>query len=191
MDLFTLLLLAVVVIAAIYAVMIYNGLVDLKHQVGQAFANIEVLLKQRHDELPKLVAACKEYMQHERDTLTRITEARSRVAQAQQAKDIPELALAEGELQSGLAKLFAVVENYPELKADDSFMHLQHRITGLEHALSDRRELYNESVNNLNVRIEQFPDVLVARAFNYQPATFLRFKAVELEDVNVGQLFKS
>ena len=190
MDLFDVVLVVVLLIAAFYAVMIYNGLVDLKHQVSQAFANIEVLLKQRHDELPKLVESCKQYMQHERETLTRVTEARAHVAQAQQSKDISQLALAEGELQSGLMQLFAVAENYPDLKADQSFLHLQQRITGLEHSLSDRRELYNEAVNNHNVRIEQFPDLLIANLLKYTPATFLKFQAAELEDVKVGELFK-
>lgn len=191
MTISTMIFLAALAFAIFYIVMIYNNLVDLKHQVSQAFANIEVLLKQRHDELPKLVESCKQYMQHERETLSKVTEARAHVAKAQQANNIPELALADGELRSGLAQLFAVVENYPDLKADQSFMHLQQRITGLEHSLSDRRELYNESVNSFNVRIEQFPDVLVAKFFNYKSTTFLKFKASELEDVNVGKLFNS
>jgi LemA protein len=131
----------------VYIIVIYNNLVSLKHNISKAWANIDVLLKQRHDELPKLVETCKQYMQFEQETLEKVMAARSSVAQAQQQGDIPALGQAEGALRLGLGGLFAVAEAYPDLKADETFQHLQARITGLENAIADRREFYNESVN--------------------------------------------
>lgn len=175
---------------AVYAIVVYNGLVALKHSVAKSFANIDVLLKQRHDELPKLVETCKHYMQYEQQTLERVINARSRVAQAQQSRDIAALGNAEGELRAGLGQLFALAENYPELKTDATFRQLQDRISGLENAIADRREIYNESVNNNNVRIEQFPDAILARAFNFKAFELLQFSSEEKSDVNIAALFK-
>lgn len=174
-----------------YSVTIYNSLVRLKHQVAQAWANIDVLLKQRHDELPKLVDTCRQYMEYERDTLERVITARSRVADAREQQDIGALGTAETELRAGLGRLFALAENYPQLKASESFQHLQSRISDLENGIADRRELYNAAVNLNNVRIEQFPDLLLARPLGFKPFELLEFSAAELADVNVGALFKA
>ncbi len=181
-------LLAVVVV---YAITLYNSLVNMKNAVSKAWANIDVLLKQRHEELPKLVDTCKQYMQYEQSTLEKVIQARSRVAEASQSRDVAALGLAEGALRSGLGHLFALAESYPELKANEQFLHLQSRISGLENAIADRREFYNESVNINNVAIEQFPGVLVARLFNFKAFDLLKFAAAELEDVNIGQRFKA
>ncbi|MFT7413898.1 MAG: LemA protein [Methylophagaceae bacterium] len=179
-------LLAVVII---YLVAIYNGLVALKHNVSKAWANIDVLLKQRHDELPKLVETCKQYMKYEQETLEKVMKARTSVATAQQQGNIPALGQAEGALRMGLGSLFVVAEAYPELKADQTFQHLQARITGLENAIADRREFYNESANVNNVRIEQVPDVFIAGMFRFQAHSLLEFINEEKTDVNLGQLF--
>jgi len=179
-------LLATVVV---YLIIIYNNLVALKHNVGKAWANIDVLLKQRHDELPKLVETCKQYMQYEQETLEKVMNARRSVANAQQQGDMGALGQAEGALRLGLGGLFAVAEAYPDLKADETFQHLQARITGLENAIADRREFYNESVNNNNVRIEQFPDLLIARFFHFKAHDLLEFADHELSDVNIQSLF--
>ncbi|PHS69029.1 MAG: LemA family protein [Methylophaga sp.] len=178
-----------VAVFVVYIVLIYNNLVTLKHNVSKAWANIDVLLKQRHDELPKLVETCKQYMQFEQETLEKVMQARSAVAAAQQQGDIPALGQAEGALRLGIGGLFAVAEAYPDLKADKTFQHLQARITGLENAIADRREFYNESVNNNNVRIEQFPDVIIAGMFNFKDHSLLEFTEEEKTDVNIGQLF--
>ncbi|SDH81281.1 LemA protein [Pseudomonas benzenivorans] len=183
---------AVVVIlflVAAYAVILYNGLVRLKHGVSKAWANIDVLLKQRHEELPKLVETCKQYMQYEGATLERVIAARQSVANAREKADIGALGQAESGLRAGLGQLFALAENYPELKANDSFQHLQQRISGLENGIADRRELYNEAVNLNNVRIEQFPDVLIARAFAFKEAVLLEFSEAEKADVDLKSLF--
>lgn len=179
----------VIAVAIFYAVSVYNGLVSLKHAVSKAWANIDVLLKQRHDELPKLVETCKQYMQYEQETLEKVMQARTSVATAQQSGDMAALGKAEGAMRLGLGSLFAVAEAYPELKANETFQHLQARITGLENDIADRREFYNESVNNNNIRIEQFPDVILARFFNFKDFSLLEFADEEKTDVNIGQLF--
>ncbi|PLY12968.1 MAG: LemA family protein [Sedimenticola sp.] len=179
------------VIAAIagYAVMIYNNLVSLKHGVSKAWSNIDVLLKQRHDELPKLVETCKQYMEYEQETLEKVMQARAAVHNAQQQGDMGALGAAEGQLRLGLGNLFAVAEAYPDLKANETFQHLQTRISGLEESIADRREFYNESVNNNNVRIEQFPDLIIARMFNFKAAELLEFSEEEKQDVDLKSLF--
>ncbi|MGV6826086.1 MAG: LemA family protein [bacterium] len=189
MDTTGFVILGVLVILAIYAVTIYNNLVTLKHAVSKSWSNIDVLLKQRHDELPKLVDTCKQYMKYEQDTLEKVMLARSAVSNAREQGDIGALGIAEGQLRLGLGNLFAVAEAYPELKANESFQHLQNRISGLENSIADRREFYNEAVNNNNVRIEQFPDVIVARMFNFKSAELLEFSEEEKKDVDVGALF--
>lgn len=189
MDISTIVILVIIGVAVVWTVMTYNGLVSVKHNVSKAWSNIDVLLKQRHDELPKLVETCKQYKQFERETLERVTEARSRVQDARVRQDIPALGQAETLLRGGLGNIFAVVEAYPELKAIETFQHLLSRITGLENGIADRREFYNESVNINNVRIEQFPDILIARFFNFKAFDLLEFQHEEIADVSMKALF--
>ena len=181
--------LGLIVLALVYGVLTYNGLVQLKHNIAKAWANIDVLLKQRHDELPKLVEVCRQYKQFEQETLARVTEARARVAKAREAHDVPALGAAENLLRAGLGQIFAVAEAYPELKANEHFMQLQTRITALENSIADRREWYNESVNLHNVRIEQFPDLIIARMFSYSEQPLLQFSVTEKADVDLKALF--
>ena len=183
------LFLGIVAVAIAYGIMLYNGLVTLKHGVAKAWANIDVLLKQRHDELPKLVEVCKQYKQFEQETLQRVINARSQVHSAREAQDIGALGEAEGALRQGLGRLFAVAEAYPELKSNENFMQLQQRITSLENGIADRRELYNDAVNINNVRIEQFPDTFIARLFDFESKPLLEFSSVEKTDVDLKQLF--
>jgi LemA protein len=190
MDISTFVILGIIVVALIYGVTLYNQLVSLKHGVSKAWSNIDVLLKQRHDELPKLVETCKQYMQYEQNTLEQVMKARAAVSDARESHDVGALGAAEGQLRLGLGNLFAVAEAYPDLKANETFQHLQSRISGLENSIADRREFYNESVNNNNVRIEQFPDVIVARMFNFQAAELLEFEEEEKRDVDIKELFK-
>jgi LemA protein len=140
--------------------------------------------------LPKLVETCKQYMRYERDTLEAVMRARQAVADAQQRGDLAGLGAAETQMRLGLGQLFAVAEAYPELRANDNFRHLETRITGLENAIADRREFYNDSVNLNNVRIEQFPDLLIARLFTFGPFRLLEFAEPEKQDVNLAQLFR-
>jgi len=191
MDVGSIIFWAAIVLLAIYIVSMYNHLVRLKHNVSKAWSNIDVLLKQRHDEIPKLVETCKQYMKFEQETLERVMQARSRVSEARQNQDVPGLGLAEGALRMGLGQLFAVAEDYPELRANENFQHLQGRISSLENSIADRREFYNESVNINNIGIEQFPDIVVARLLGFGPRDLLEFEATEIADVNVKQLFES
>jgi LemA protein len=191
MDIFGYVVLALVVATVIYVIVIYNRLVNLKHNTTRAWSNIDVLLKQRHDELPKLVATCREYMKYEKETLEKVINARGRVASARAAGDIGALGAAEGALRIGLGQLFALAEDYPDLKANETFRHLEERISGLENSIADRREFYNESVNLNNIGIEEFPDVTVARFFNFKSFQLLEFEQSELADVDMGALFQS
>ncbi|BBI99905.1 hypothetical protein FGKAn22_15980 [Ferrigenium kumadai] len=186
----SLIFLGITLVALFYGISLYNHLVNLKHAVAKAWANIDVLLKQRHDELPKLVEVCKQYKEFEQSTLQKVIEARSRVQSARESQDIGALGQAEGMLRMGLGNIFAVAEAYPELKANENFMQLQTRITGLENGIADRRELYNESVNIYNVGIEQFPAVLIANMFRYEAKPLLEFSSAEKADVDMKQLFK-
>ena len=188
MGLSAIIFLAVILIVAVYAIQIYNHLVRLKHNVTRAWSNIDVVLKQRHDELPKLVEVCKQYMGYERDTLERVVRARSAVADASGRGDLRALGLAEAELRSGVGRLFALAENYPDLKANANFQHLSQRVSQLEETIADRRELYNDSANLNNVRIEQFPDVLVARFMKAKSFDLLEFKEAR-ENPDLRALF--
>ena len=191
MDITSIIFWAVVVGLVLYVISIYNHLVRLKHNVSKAWSNIDVLLKQRHDEIPKLVETCKQYMKFEQDTLEKVMQARSRVSQARQSQDVPGLGMAEGALRMGLGQLFALAEDYPDLRANENFQHLQGRITTLENTIADRREFYNESANINNIGIETFPDLIVARLFAFGPRDLLEFEASEIADVSVKQLFES
>ncbi|POZ60034.1 LemA family protein [Chromobacterium alticapitis] len=174
----------------LYFIVLYNGLVGLKHSVAKAWANIDVLLKQRHDEIPKLVEVCKQYAQFEQQTLLKVMEARNAVASSSAAHDAARLGASEGLLRRGIAQLNAVAEAYPELKANEQFSQLSRRISALEDSIADRRELYNEAVNLNNMRIEQFPDLLIARLFGFAGAHPLRFESHETCDVDVSSLFR-
>jgi len=189
MSIFAIVMLASLGLIVVYATMVYNSLVQVKHNVSKAWANIDVLLKQRHDEIPKLVEVCKQYRHFEQDTLQKVIEARSRVFAASQSQNVPALGQAETMLRASLGNLFAVAEAYPDLKTNEQFLNLQTRISALENAIADRREFYNESVNINNVRIEQFPDAIVAGMFHFPPRQLLEFQDAEKADVNVKQLF--
>jgi len=180
---FLVLILAAIAIL-VYTVSIYNSLVRLKNDIDKAWANIDVLLKQRHDELPKLIDTCKGYMQYEQKTFELVTEARSAY---QKAATPSEKAQADNMMTGALKTLFAVAENYPELKADANFMQLQARITDIEEKIADRREFLNDSVNTYNIRIQQFPDMILAGMMNLKPREF--FKAAEEDRADVQVKF--
>jgi LemA protein len=177
----------VMIVAALvaYGIAIYNGLVGVKHQVDQAWSNIDVLLKQRHDELPKLIDVVRGHAGYERELLEKLTALRARTGKGGLE---PERLADENELSRGIGRLFATAEAYPELKASASYVELQRRISGLEEQIAHRREYYNAAVNLNNVRMEQFPDVLLIQRAGLVSRPL--FAAVENEriDVNVGAL---
>ena len=166
----------------IYVVIIYNGLVRLRNDIEKAWANIDVLLKQRHDELPNLVATCKGYMQYEQQTLERITQARTAYIRA---NTVGEKAQADLLATGALKALFAVAENYPDLKANNNFLQLQKRISQLEDMIADRREFFNDDVNTYNVRIQQLPDVIIAGMMGLKPREMFKVSEEEKRQVEV------
>ena len=184
-------LLVILALVVLYFVMTYNSLISIKNNVEKAWANINVLLKQRNDELPKLIDTCKIYMKHEAQTLENVTRARMGVDAARETHNIGALGAAESALAASISGLYAVAENYPDLKADQTFLNLQQRITGLENQIADRREFYNDSVNVNNVRVAQFPDLIVAKVFNFEPSELLKFAAEELKDIDVSARFNA
>jgi LemA protein len=175
----------------VWAILIYNGLVGIKNGVAKAWSNIDVLLKQRHDEIPKLVEVCRAYMEFERDTLERVMRARAGSQAAREQGDVRGVSAAEGALRAGVGRIAATVEAYPQLKANQQMMNLLARITTLENEIADRREFYNEYVANNNVRIEQFPDLIVARLCGFQHKVSLQFSPEEIKDVDVRALFRA
>jgi LemA protein len=167
-------LFAVVLLAM--AVMVYNSLVHLRNQVDRAWANIDVILKQRHDELPNLISVCEQFAQYERATIDRLVEARKHYGAA---TTLNQKVAAAAEVSGALRGILAIGEAYPELKSSDQFVHLQTRISGLESQIADRRELFNETVTNYNTRIRQIPDVFFAGMLGYQNLEL--FKVAEEE----------
>ena len=180
---------ALLLIVVIWIVGIYNGLVALKHNISEAWSNIDVLLKQRYDELPKLVEACKQYMSFEQETLSRVIEARNLASQARATGNVAAVGTAEVALKGAVTQLFGLAESYPDLKANINFQQLMTRISALEDSISDRREFYNEAVNLNNTRREEFPDLVLARMFGFAAADLLTFDPKELKDLDIGNLF--
>jgi len=180
---FALLLLAVAVVT--YGVTLYNALVAVKHQVDQAWSNIDVLLKQRHEELPKLIDVVKSHAGYEQELIEKITALRARTGRG--GPDAERLA-AEQQLSLGIGRLLATAEAYPDLKASASYLELQRRITGLEEQIAHRREYYNASVNLNNVRMEQFPDMLLVGLAGLLRRPLFAASSEERADMNAGAL---
>ena len=162
---------------------VYNSLVQIKNNVQRAFSNIDVLLKQRHNELTKLVEVVKGVKNFEHDTLVKVTEARKQFEGAKGQDATLKAGMAEGMALSGL---FAVAEQYPDLKSNQNFMQLQSRIVELEDQISDRRESYNDSVNIYNTRIEQFPDNILAGMLNYRRRPYFKVDEASRKDVKIS-----
>jgi LemA protein len=165
-----------------YFLSLYNGLVELKNNIARSWANVDVMLKQRHDEIPKLVSTCEAYMQHERAVFDRLAEAR---ASLQSARTVAQRADAENMIGKAVGGIFAVAENYPDLKADQGFRALQQRISELENQIADRREFYNDVVTLFNTRLETIPDSWVADGMHLERAELYRVNESDREDVRI------
>ena len=174
-------LLAVIIVG--YLIGMYNSLIRLKHNIDKAWSNIDVLLKQRHDELTKLMQTVKGAMKFEKSVLTKITAARTAFLNAQ---SVPEKAKADNVMAGALKSIFAVAENYPEIKSNQNFMEFQKRVSGIEENISDRREFYNDSVNTYNIRIDQIPYVFMARLLSYQRKDLFKTAEGERKDVKIS-----
>ncbi len=166
----------------IYAVMVYNGLVTVKNNVAKSWANIDVLLKQRYDEIPKLIKSCEAYMQYEKGTLEKVIALRN---SAQASVGVADRAAKEGQLTAALSGVFALSENYPQLKADSGFQQLRGRISEIESQIADRREFYNDSVNNYNIRIQSIPDVFLAGMLAMTEQQMFKVSEAERADVSI------
>ena len=169
-----LVLVGIVVVVALAVVVIYNGLIRLRNQVRNAWAQIDVQLKRRHDLIPNLMETVKGYMAHERETLENVTKARTMATQASGAAQAGQ---AEGMLSQALGRLFAVAENYPDLKANQNFLALQEELTSTENKIGFARQFYNDQVMRLNNKIQMFPSNVVAGAFGFKQEEFF-----EIED---------
>jgi LemA protein len=179
-------ILVLIGIGVAYTVSIYNQLVNLDNRADQAKQNIDVLLKQRQDELTKLIDTAKKFMQQEQEVLTELTEARE---QAEQASTPGEEATADQQIRQALGSFRARAEAYPELRSAENMQQLQGRISALEDQIADRREVYNEAVTNYNTRIEQIPYVVFARQFGYTERELFEATEEEKADVDVGEAF--
>jgi LemA protein len=166
-----------------YFMTIYNGLVQCRNDIEKAWANIDVLLKQRHDELTNLVEVCKGYIKFEQETLVKIAQARSAWSQA---VTVGQKAEANRTVTAAMQGIFAVAENYPQLKASDNFLQLQSRISALENAIADRREFYNDSVNAYNVRMQEMPDSVVAGMMHLTPRPMFRASESDKAPLNMN-----
>ncbi|MBU0615976.1 MAG: LemA family protein [Nanoarchaeota archaeon] len=165
-----------------YLVGMYNSLIRLKHNIEKAWSNIDVLLKQRHDELTKLISSVKGYMKFEKSVLTEVTKARTAFMNA---TTIAQKAAADNIMTSTLKSLFAVAENYPQLKANQNFIQFQQRVSEIENQIADRREFYNDSVNTFNIRTEQIPYVFMANMLHYTRKELFKVAEADRQDVDV------
>ena len=172
----------VAVIVLGYIIAIFNGLIRLKNNIEKSWSNINVLLKQRHDELPKLISTVKGYMKHEKTVLESLTKARTSIFKT---NDIHKKAELNNQISDALKTIFAVAENYPQLRASENFQQLQGRVSGLENEIADRREFYNDSVNAFNIRIQSIPDIVVAKMMGYTKKELFRTNPSEVTDVKV------
>jgi len=171
---------AALVLLILFVIAAYNALIQLRNQVDNAWSQIDVQLKRRHDLIPNLVETAKGYMQHERGTFEAITEARSR---AMGAKTVSEASKAEGMLGEALSKFMLVVENYPDLKANQNFLALQEELTGTENRISFARQSYNDQVLFFNNKIQMFPSNIVANMFNFGKRDFFEIEVAAEREV--------
>lgn len=183
MDIIFGVILAVVVIVAIWVVASFNGLVVLKNRAKEAWSDIDVQLKRRYDLIPNLVETVKGYAVHERELLDRVTQARASAMGAQGVKD---KAQAENMLSDTLKSLFAVSENYPDLKASVNFLELQRELTDTEDKIQASRRFYNTNVRDLNTKIEIFPDNVIANIFGFKQMDLFEIAGNEKEPVKVS-----
>jgi len=173
---FLVVILVLGIVLILFGIAIYNSLVRLRNRCENAWAQVDVQLRRRYDLIPNLVETVKGYAQHEREVFERVTEARTR---AINASTVPEQGQAENLLSGALKSLFAVVENYPELKANQNFLLLQEELAGTESKIAFARQFYNDSVMKYNIRLQVFPAKLIARWFSFQPKEYFEIEEAE------------
>ncbi len=178
MEIFLIAVVVVLVLIILWVIGVYNALVALRNRVRNAWSQIDVQLKRRYDLIPNLVEAVKDYMEYEQETLQRVIAARNQAIDAEGVKAQGE---AENMLTGALRQLFALVENYPDLKANQNVMSLQEELTSTENKISFSRQHYNDMVMTFNTRIEQFPANIVAGTFNFGHEDFFEIGEAERE----------
>ena len=175
-----LVILGLLLLIVLFVIGIYNSLVRLRNQVENAWSQIDVQLKRRHDLIPNLVETAKGYMKHERETFEEITKARS---QAMGATNVADASKAEGALGEALSKFMLVVENYPDLKANQNFLSLQEELTSTENKISFARQSYNDQVLGFNNKIQMFPSNIVAGMFSFTKRDFFEIEIAAEREV--------
>ena len=182
-------ILIIVLVVGIIGVVLYNSLIAKKNAVANAYGAIDAMLKKRYDLLPNLVETVRQYMNYERDTLTKITEMRTRAINP----DLPseEKVQLENQINAAMRNIMVQVENYPELKANQNFLQLQGSWNEIEEQISAARRAYNASVNNYNNAVEQFPTNVFARMMNYQLKSFFEIPDEERKNISAKELFKN
>ena len=161
---------------------VYNGLIQVKENIKKSWANIDVLLMQRSDEIPKLIKVLKSFVKHEKKMFDNILDARTSYLGA---NSVSEKADADNQMSEALKSVFALSEAYPELGSNDNFLKLQERISGLENEIADRRELYNESVNNYNIRIQSLPDMFIANTLGLLQEEMFKVDENKKKDIDI------
>ncbi len=172
-------LIGIVVLVVLFVVMSYNGLVTLRNRAKEGLSDIGVQQKRRWDLIPNLIETVKGYAAHENDVLMRVTEARTKAMSAGQSGNLKEMQGAENMLSGALKTVFALSESYPDLKANQNFMHLQQELVDAEDKIQAARRFYNQMVQQLNTKIEQFPSNIIANMFGFQKMDFFRIDAGE------------
>ncbi len=182
-----LILLIIVALILFWAVFVYNRLVVLKNRAKEAWSDIDVQLKRRYDLIPNLVETVKGYAAHEKEVLENVTKARTAALAAEESGDLKQIAQAENFLSGTLKTLFAVAENYPDLKASVNFLELQRELRDTEDKIQAARRFYNANVKDLNIEIESFPAMIVANMFGFQKMEFFELEeAAAKEPVKVS-----
>jgi|TARA_X000001036_G_scaffold55508_1_gene45142 LemA protein len=161
---------------------VYNGLIQVKENIKKSWANIDVLLMQRSDEIPKLIKVLKSFVKHEKKMFDNVMDARTSYLGA---SSVSEKADADNRMSEALKSVFALSEAYPELGSNDNFLKLQERISGLENEIADRRELYNESVNNYNIRIQSLPDMFIANTLGLPQEVMFKVDENKKKDIDI------
>ena len=178
--------LIIIIAIALWAILVYNGLVTSKNRTGEAWADIDVQLKRRHDLIPNLIATVQGYASHESQVFLQVTEARSK---AMQASSVEDKISSENQLSGTLKSLFAIAENYPELKANQNFLQLQNELSDTENKIQAARRFYNSNVRDFNIKLQVFPTNLIAGYLKFQPYEFFEAddKEREVPVVNFNQ----
>jgi len=185
MELIWVAVIVIVVIVVGIIIAVYNALVSLRNNAKKAWADIDVLLEKRHDALGKLIDTANAYMQYEKGVMTQITQLRSAWMNIPK-DDVQTKMNTSNQISSAIKSIFAVAENYPDLKADANFIQIQQTILDLESQLADRREYYNQSVTDLNIRVQQFPYNVFAGMMHFTPMPLFQVAAEEKTDVKMG-----